>query len=79
MDVEMEYSMTDPQSTRSVTERINAGQLDDILARIDAAYAVYKQTPVFTCQEEELAFWSRTAPAVSDENPTQLRNQQPDQ
>jgi hypothetical protein len=49
-----------------VEDRIKAGLLDDILARIDAEYASYKQTPVFTCQEEELAYWSRTAPADSN-------------
>jgi|GEM_PF-2556562 len=50
------------QQNPQIGEQIKAGLLDDILARIDAEYANYKQTPVFTCQEEELAYWSRTAP-----------------
>jgi len=71
--------MNTPQPTHGIEERIMSGQLDDILARIDAAYANYKQTPVFTCQEEELAFWSRTAPTVSDESSTYFTPQPTDQ
>lgn len=56
-----------PLPLKSVENDIKAGLLDDILARIDAEYANYKQTPVFTCQEEELAYWSRTAPADHNE------------
>lgn len=56
-----------PLPLKSVENDIKAGLLDDILARIDAEYAAYKQTPVFTCQEDELAYWSRTAPADSKE------------
>ncbi|MBX3053661.1 MAG: hypothetical protein KF753_19440 [Caldilineaceae bacterium] len=62
-------------------EKIKAGLLDDILARIDAEYANYKQTPVFTCQEEELAYWSRQAPSdsaePSNETDTQTENKSP--
>lgn len=54
--------MIDKQRKQNIEDAIRAGLLDDILARIDAEYANYKQTPVFTCQEEELAYWSRTAP-----------------
>jgi hypothetical protein len=53
-----------------IEDAVKAGQLDDILARIDAEYANYKQTPVFTCQEEELAYWSRNASADSIETPS---------
>lgn len=60
----------------SVDEKIRSGYFDDILARIDAAYANYKQTPVFTCQEEELAYWSRMTPADT-ENPTSQPDEQP--
>jgi len=59
--------MTENQRKPKIEDRIKSGQLDDILARIDAEYANYKQTPVFTCQEEELAYWSRTAPADNHE------------
>lgn len=54
--------MTENQWKQKLEDDLKTGQLDDILARIDAEYANYKQTPVFTCQEEELAYWSRTAP-----------------
>jgi len=56
------------QQKPNLTDTIKAGLLDDILARIDAEYANYKQTPVFTCQEEELAYWSRMA--ATDNNET---------
>lgn len=71
--------MTEDQRMRKIADDINAGRLDDILARIDVAYANYKQTPVFTCQEEELAFWSRTAPAANDESPSHFTPQPTDQ
>ena len=59
--------MTDNQRKQKIEDQIKSGLLDDILARIDAKYANYKQTSVFTCQEEELAFWSRTIPDDSNE------------
>ena len=59
--------MNENQHKPKIADAIKAGLLDDILAQIDAAYANYKQTPVFTCQEEELAYWSRTAPADNNE------------
>lgn len=55
------------QQTPNLADNIKAGLLDDILARIDAEYANYKQTPVFTCQEEELAYWSRMASIDNNE------------
>jgi len=64
------------QPLDSLDEKIKSGHFDDILARIDAAYANYKQTPVFTCQEEELAYWSRMTPA-DDENPPPQPSEQP--
>jgi hypothetical protein len=67
------------QPLKTVENDIKAGLLDDILARIDAEYANYKQIPVFTCQEEELAFWSRTAPVADDESPAHISTQQPNQ
>lgn len=57
------------QPLDSVDKKIRSGYFDDILARIDAAYANYKQTPVFTCQEEELAYWSRMTPPDTDISP----------
>lgn len=57
------------QQTSNLADNIKTGLLDDILAQIDAAYANYKQTPVFTCQEEELAYWSRITPADSGATP----------
>lgn len=71
--------MTENQRKQKIEDQIKAGRLDDILARIDAEYANYKQTPVFTCQEEELAFWSRTAPIDTDETPPIYSTQQPGQ
>ncbi len=71
--------MNQTQTKQNIEERIKAGLLDDILARIDAEYANYKQTPVFTCQEEELAFWSRTAPVADGESPAHISTQQPNQ
>jgi hypothetical protein len=59
--------MIDKQRKQNIEDAIKAGLLDDILARIDAEYANYKQTPVFTCQEEELAYWSRIAPTDSND------------
>lgn len=61
------WMIEQPTQSQALIDSIKAGLLDDILARIDAEYANYKQTPVFTCQEEELAYWSRTAPAKSGE------------
>ncbi len=71
--------MTENQWKQKIEDQIKAGQLDDILAHIDAEYANYKQTPVFTCQEEELAFWSCSAAAESDETPSTPFTQQPGQ
>lgn len=59
--------MPENQPKPKIEDKIKAGLLDDILARIDAEYANYKQTPVFTCQEEELAYWSRIAPTDSND------------
>lgn len=59
--------MEENPESRKLEADLLAGRLDDILARIDAEYASYKQIPVFTCAEEELAFWSRTAPAPVDD------------
>lgn len=70
--------MTAPQSKQNIEDRIKAGQLDDILARIDAEYANYKQTPVFACQEEELAYWSRTARADSSETSSESTTEKSD-
>ena len=71
--------MTENQWEQKLVNDLKAGRLDDILARIDAEYANYKQTPVFTCQEEELAFWSRTAPVADGESPAHISTQQPSQ
>ncbi|MBI3958196.1 MAG: hypothetical protein HY328_05255 [Chloroflexi bacterium] len=71
--------MDETKNRLKIEDQIKAGRLDDILARIDAEYANYKQTPVFTCQEEELAFWSRNAPADNDETLSTLSTQQPGQ
>ncbi|RLT33898.1 MAG: hypothetical protein DWI57_17205 [Chloroflexi bacterium] len=71
--------MTENQHKQKIEDQIKDGQLDDILAQIDAEYAAYKQTPVFTCQEEELAFWSRSAAAESDEIPSTPSTRQPGQ
>ncbi len=68
--------MTEAPKNQKLAYDLKAGRLDDILARIDAEYATYKQTPVFTCQEEELAFWSRSAPADNDETLSTLSTQQ---
>lgn len=59
--------MQENPSNRNLEADLLAGRLDDILAQIEAEYASYKQIPVFTCAEEELAFWSRTAPAPVDD------------
>lgn len=67
------------QQTPNLTDNIKAGLLDDILARIDAEYANYKQTPVFTCQEEELAYWSRMAPIDNNETSSASTAEKPDQ
>lgn len=53
---------------RTLEADLLAGRLDDILAQIEAEYATYKQIPVFTCAEEELAFWSRSAPAAEEDS-----------
>lgn len=71
--------MKDFQPFDGIEDAIKAGLLDDILARIDAEYANYKQTPVFTCQEEELAYWSRTAPAHSNESLPDSTTEKPGQ
>lgn len=71
--------MTENQHKPKIEDAIKAGLLDDVLARIDAAYANYKQTPVFTCQEEELAYWSRTAPADSDKTVPDSTTEKPAQ
>ncbi len=70
--------MNDNQPKPKAEDAIKAGLLDDILARIDAEYANYKQTPVFTCQEEELAYWSRMAPTDSNETSSKSTTEKSD-
>lgn len=70
--------MTENQRKRTIEDNIRAGLLDDILAQIDAKYANYKQTPIFTCQEEELAYWSRMAPTDSNETSSESTTEKSD-
>lgn len=71
--------MTGNQWNQKPEDDLKSGRLDDILAQIDAAYADHRQLPVFTCQEEELAFWSRRASLADDAGiPSDPFTQQPE-